>query len=276
MSDNSTGKPPKRALDETGVAACWDDNARRWADDVRAGRDLFREFYTFPAFLEFMPPVAGRRVIDLGCGEGSNTRRFAALGARVTAIDLSSELIALARAEEQRAPLGIRYEVTSFADLEGIADESFDVALSTMALMDGPDFGAAMRQAWRVLAPGGALCFNVLHPCFMTRGFAWLTEDSGAHAALRVADYFDRSPYVERWAFSKGARPEGSSPVEPFTVPRFPLTLADYLNAVVAAGFRITAVGEPQPPEDAVRQHPWLARWRRHAPLVLMVRAAKD
>lgn len=262
-------------LKEDDVAAAWDRNADRWAADVRAGFDLFREFYTFPAFLDFMPPIDGCRVIDLGCGEGANTRRFARLGANVTGIDVSKRLIALARAEEARDPLGVRYEVASYSRLSGFADGGFDVALSTMALMDGPDFAAAMGEACRVLKPGGALCFSVLHPCFMTRGFKWLDGESGPHNGLRVADYFNRSSFVDRWGFSNA--PQAASVVEePFEVPYFAYTLADYLNGMLDAGFRIARIGEPRPGEDLARQHPWLARWRRHAPLVLMLAAVKD
>ena len=261
------------AIDEAAVAACWNGNADRWAEDVRAGRDLHRELFTLPAFLDFMPPIEGLRVIDLGCGEGANTRRFARLGGRLTGIDLSDRLIALARAEEARAPLGIRYEVASFSSLDAIADGSFDVALSTMALMDSPGFAEAMREAWRVLAPGGQLCFSILHPCFMTRGFEWLAGESGPWDGLKVAGYFDPTPWVDSWGFSKS--PEAASVAEPFAVPCFSFTLSDYLNGVTAAGFRILRIAEPPAPEAVAREHPWLERWRRHAAMVLLVLAAK-
>lgn len=261
-------------IDEAAVAACWNRNADRWAEDVRAGRDLHRELFTLPAFLDFMPPIAGRRVIDLGCGEGANTRRFARLGGHLTGIDLSDRLIGLARAEEAQAPLGIRYEVASFSSLDAFADGSFDVALSTMALMDSPAFAEAMHEAWRVLAPGGRLCFSILHPCFMTRGYEWLAGENGAGGGLRVAGYFDPAPWVETWGFSKS--PEAASVAEPFAVPNFPFTLSDYLNGVTGAGFSLLRLAEPPAPEAAALQHPWLERWRRDAAMVLLVLAAKD
>jgi len=73
---------------------------------MRAGFDLYRELYTFPAFLDFMPPISGMDVIDLGCGEGTNTRRFARMGGRMTGIDLSQAMIAYARAEFLSCPAG--------------------------------------------------------------------------------------------------------------------------------------------------------------------------
>jgi 2-polyprenyl-3-methyl-5-hydroxy-6-metoxy-1,4-benzoquinol methylase len=96
-------------LDEAAVAAAWDRNAALWTEEVRSGFDLYRELYTLPAFLDFMPSIAGKQVIDLGCGEGSNTRRFAQLGGTMTGIDLSPEMIKRARQREEEAPLGITY-----------------------------------------------------------------------------------------------------------------------------------------------------------------------
>jgi ubiquinone/menaquinone biosynthesis C-methylase UbiE len=261
-----------KALDEAAVAAAWDRNADQWAKDVQAGYDLYRTLYTLPAYLAFMPVIKNKSVIDLGCGEGSNTRLFAQRGGQMTGIDLSERLIQQARQGEIETPLGIHYEIASFSILAGFSDESFDCVLSTMALMDGPDFPAAMGEAYRVLRPGGLMSFSVLHPCFITRATKWVRDDDGNHLGLRVGRYFERKPFVEHWHFSK--RPS-TDDVVPFAVPRFPRTLSDYLNAVSDAGFRITKIGEPRPDSLLSRKHPWLARWHTHAPLVLFVEAAK-
>lgn len=262
----------ERHLEEADVAAAWNRNADRWSRSVRAGHDRYRELYTLPAFLAFMPGIEGLRVIDLGCGEGANTRRFARLGGRMTGIDLASAMISRARAEEAREPLGIRYEIASFSRIDCCAAESFDCVLSTMALMDGPDFGGAMREAYRLLVPGGRLCFSILHPCFITPTVAWLRAEDGRYSGLKVGRYFDSAHFVEHWRFGKH---EVSRALEPFEVPRFPRTLADIVNDVCRAGFRITEIDEPRPDQAPAEEHPWLARWREHAPLVLLFSAVK-
>lgn len=66
---------------------------------------------------------------EFGCGEGSNTRRFAQLGAAMTGIDLSASMLAHARAQEAREPLGIRYLQASFSDECGLAAGSFDAVV---------------------------------------------------------------------------------------------------------------------------------------------------
>jgi SAM-dependent methyltransferase len=255
---------------EQEVARRWDENASAWAEQVRAGADAYRELYNNPAMLEFIGDVGGRDVLDAGCGEGYQTRILARRGARMIGVDLSARMIELARAEERREPLGIRYEEVSFSDLSIFADCSFDVCVSFMALMDGPDFPAAMRELRRVLRPGGRLVFSILHPCFATRGMQWIRDESGNETGLVVAEYFADDPWIERWKFTKAP---DSGALGEFAVPRFDRILSDYLNAVVAAGFALTEIREPRPSADAAREHPWLRRWRIHAPLFLYVKA---
>jgi SAM-dependent methyltransferase len=257
---------------EEEVARYWDRNADLWAEQVRKGWDYYREHFNNPAFFEFVGAVTGKAALDAGCGEGYNTRLLARSGARVTGVDISKKMVELARREEEKEPLGIRYEVASFSDLSLFDDECFDLVVSFMALMDGPDFGGASREIFSVLRPGGELIFSIIHPCFMTKGYGWLDEDDSGYATkLTVADYFRRQPYVERWRF-KGRAPKD---VRPFAVPVFPRTLSEYVNTLIRAGFVLEEIAEPRPSEDACREHPWLRRWRDHATLFLYVRASK-
>jgi SAM-dependent methyltransferase len=255
------------------VARLWDQNADRWATDVRAGSDAYREHYNNPAFLEFTGDLSGRAVLDAGCGEGHNTRIFARRGARMTGIDVSPRMIELAREEERRTPLGIRYEIASYTALGLFADESFDAVVSTMALMDGPDLPAAMRALYRVLRPGGTLAFSILHPCFLTKGFDWFRDELG-RTRLAVGGYFSDAAWVERWSFSQSPRERAEA--TPFAIARFDRTLSDYINSVIDAGFALRKIAEPRPTEDACAKHAGLRKWRDNAPTFLYVMAAKD
>src|SRR5271166_3002410 len=188
-------------IDEREVAASWDANAPTWSAEVRAGHDRTHEFFTSPRFMEFIPDLAGLSVIDLGCGEGRYTRMFARRGAQMTGVDISPQMLERAREEEKREPLGIRYELVSSAQLRSFAGHSFDAAVSTMALMDTPNFPSVAKEAARVIRPGGGFYFSVLHPCFMTRESAWATDATGRVVGRTISNYSDDNPYSEEWGF---------------------------------------------------------------------------
>src|ERR671916_3059740 len=98
-------------MDHEEVGRYWDGNAEAWTELVRAGYDHYRDGLNTPAFLAMLPGVDGFAGLDLGCGEGHNTRLLAERGARMTGIDISPALVRHAREAEQAHPLGITYEV---------------------------------------------------------------------------------------------------------------------------------------------------------------------
>src|SRR5215467_9166291 len=95
------------------VGRYWNENAAVWTTLARAGYDVYRDYLNTPAFFELLPDVAGRAGLDIGCGEGHNTRLLAKRGARMTAIDIAEDFIAHARRAEAEEPLGIDYRVAS-------------------------------------------------------------------------------------------------------------------------------------------------------------------
>ncbi len=252
------------------VARYWDANAAAWAEQVRRGADVAREWLNNPAFLTFVGDLRGQRVLDAGCGEGYNTRILARRGARMTGADLSERMIALARDEERREPLGIDYARASYTDMAMFTDASFDAVVSFMSLMDGPRFDLAMHELFRVLRPGGLLAFSITHPCFLTKGAHWLRDDQGAKIKLMVGNYFDPAEWVERWRFTD-APPDAPE----FAVPRFDRTLSEYVNTLLGAGFVLERIEEPRPTEEYCAAHPSHGGWRDHAALFLYFRATK-
>ncbi len=253
------------------VAEAWDRNADLWIRHVRAGWDELRETFNNPMFFAFAPDLADRAVIDLGCGEGRNTREMARRGAQVTGIDVSRRMIAAAKATEAVEPLGIAYRVASFSQLDCCAGESFDLALSTMALMDGPDFAGAARETYRVLRPGGGFCFSVLHPCFVTPRQKWVRDDQGKETGFVVGDYFVEDVHIDRWRFQAAPEEDGAL----FAVPRFPHRMETYINGLCEAGFRITGMQEPRPTEEMVAAYPRLGRFRHQIPIFIYFAAEK-
>lgn len=64
-------------MQEIDVAKRWNENADQWARDARAGFNVYRDKFTFPALLDALPAIKGLDVVDFECGEWTNTRVFA-------------------------------------------------------------------------------------------------------------------------------------------------------------------------------------------------------
>jgi 2-polyprenyl-3-methyl-5-hydroxy-6-metoxy-1,4-benzoquinol methylase len=86
----------------------WDEAAKSWVGFVRSGKNYYSEYLNGPALKRTLGDVKGRRVLDIGCGEGCFSRFYAKAGAEVTGIDISEALIEAALEEERRHPLGVR------------------------------------------------------------------------------------------------------------------------------------------------------------------------
>ncbi len=242
-------------MDHVEAGRYWDGNADTWTALARRGFDVYRDHLNTPAFLASLPDVAGLRGLDIGCGEGHNTRMVAGLGARMAAIDVSERFIGHATQAEEEAPLGIEYRVASAVELP-FGDGSFDFATSFMCLMDVPDPGAALAEAVRVLRPGGFLQFSITHPCYDTPHRRNLRDGHGRTYAIEVGGYFDGVPgSIMEWIFSS-APPPARMGLAKFRVPIFHRPLSDWLNLVVRAGLVIEHAAEPCPTDEAVRDCP--------------------
>src|SRR5712692_7909357 len=120
------------------VGRYWNESAESWTKLARAGYDVYRDYLNTPAFFAMLPNVERLAGLDIGCGEGHNTRLLANRGARMTAIDIADVFIAHAQAAEKETPLGIDYQVASAVALP-FADATFDFATAFMSLMDVPE-----------------------------------------------------------------------------------------------------------------------------------------
>src|SRR5688572_9594414 len=112
-------------MDEAEVRRIWESNADAWTALTCSGYDYCRDLYNTPTFLQIIPAIDGLAGLDLGCGEGHNTRLLARRGAQMTGIDFAATFIRHARQAELHEPLGIRYQVASAAELP-FRDSSFD------------------------------------------------------------------------------------------------------------------------------------------------------
>ena len=237
------------------VRRYWNENAEVWTRLARAGYDTYRDFLNTPAFFAMLPAVDGLAGLDIGCGEGYNTRLLAQRGARVTALDIAEGFVRQGQALEDESPLGVRYLVASAVDLP-FGEATFDFATGFMSFMDVPETDRVLGEAYRVLKPGGFLQFSITHPCFDTPHRRNLRDEDGRTYAIEVGDYFrNLEGAVTEWIFS-AAPPAVREGLPKFKVPRFTRTLSQWLNLVLAQGFLLERVEEPRPSDEVVATCP--------------------
>jgi SAM-dependent methyltransferase len=189
-------------------------------------------------------PVAGRRVLEVGCGAAMCSRWLRSQGAEVIGLDLSGQM--LAHAQRAAVRTGVRVPLVQ-ADAQELpfADASVDVACTAFgAIPFVQDSAAVMREVARVLRPGGRWVFATSHP------LRWIfLDDPGPAGLVAHTSYFDRTPYVE-------ADDEGvPSYVEHHR------TLGDRVREIVAAGLRLVDLVEPEWPVELTRE------WGQWSPL---------
>ena len=242
-------------MDHREVGRLWNENADTWTRLSRAGYDVYRDAFNTPAFLAMLPDVEGLTGLDIGCGEGHNTRLLAQRGARMTALDIATAFVGHARQEEDRQPLGIRYLAASAVELP-FADARFDFATGFMSFMDIPDTQRLVAEAYRVLNRGAFLQFSISHPCFATPRSRNLRDETGLTYAYQVGDYFrNLHGDIEEWTFN-AAPPEVRQSVAKFRVPRFTRTVSQWLNLLLDTGFVLERIEEPCPDDDTVGRYP--------------------
>lgn len=112
----------------TGFSDVADEYDRIGLQYQESKRLPFRHYVEEHSMFSLLGDLAGRSVVDLACGDGIYARKLMRAGARrVVGVDISSEMIALAKQAEAAEPLGVRYVVADVAMVQ--LDEQFDIAL---------------------------------------------------------------------------------------------------------------------------------------------------
>ena len=111
--------------------------------------------------LDLMGDLAGRRVLDVGCGDGALAYAAALRGAEAVGVDPDSAMLAAARSRVAETGVGATF-LEGRAEHLPFPDASFDVVVAVTVLCFVSDAMAAMREMTRVLRPGGQLVIGEL------------------------------------------------------------------------------------------------------------------
>ncbi len=246
----------------------WDQMAEWWDNHLGEEGDLWHRTLIDPPLLRLAGEVSGKCVLDLACGNGYLSRRFARQGAMVAGVDASAPLIEHAQRREIREPLGITYHVADAAHLSMLEDSVFDLVICNMALMDIEHADLAIREVARVLKQSGRWVFSLPHPCFDKLGTSgWAIEQIYPTTTIwrKMSHYREITVADVPW-------PQVSDQVVHTRVYHRPLSW--YVRTLHSSGLVVAALEEPEPTEEFLTssaQGPWIAE----IPLHCVIEACK-
>lgn len=175
--------------------------------------------------------LAGRTVLEIGCGAAQCSRFLIAEGAQAVACDLSLGMLRQARLLDRRAaiPPAALPLVQADGGALPFADESFEVVFTAYGVIPFvADSAQVMREVCRVLRPGGRFVFSTSHP------FRWcFLDDPGPAGLTATFSYFDETPYVEVDPAGRAGYVEHHR------------TLGHRVRELVQAGLRVVDIVEP-------------------------------
>jgi SAM-dependent methyltransferase len=214
----------------------------------------------WPALRALLPRLAGRNVLDLGCGFGWFCRWARQRGAaHVLGIDVSEKMLARGRAET--ADPAVDYIRADMEQLE-LPAGSFDLVYSSLALHYVENLSGLILRVHRSLVPGGRLVFSVEHPIFTAPADPKWSIDAAGHKTWPVDGYLNEGPRSTDW-LAKGVIKQHR-------------TIAAYVNMLIGIGFTLSHIEEWGPTKAQIAAEPSWADERQRPPFLLMAAERRD
>lgn len=166
-------------------------NVAGWYDDVVNDPDSYQVQVILPNVVRITAPKKGDRVLDLACGQGFFSHALAAQGATVTGIDISPELVSIAK---KHAGHTEEFFVSSADNLSKFKDKSFDSVVCVLAIQNIERMNETFREVGRILKNGGKFVLVINHPAFRIPGrTAWGFDEKANVQYRRVDGYMAES-----------------------------------------------------------------------------------
>jgi ubiquinone/menaquinone biosynthesis C-methylase UbiE len=242
-------------------ASGWDEMAHWWNEKQGDEGDLWHRALIDPPLIRLVGKVDGLHILDLACGNGYLSRRFARQGASITAVDANEPLIERVRIREEQESLGITYHVADAAHLDMLDDGIFDLVICNMALMDIENAEGAIREVSRVLKTRGSFVASISHPCFdKVNTSGWDIEYIYPNTTI----WRKMSRYRE---IAVDDLPWRKVPGKIVITPSYHRPLSWYFRILRTSGMVVAAFEEPEPTEEFLEndlQAPWIAEIPLH------------
>ena len=197
--------------------ARFDNVAARWWDMDGPFRPLHELNPQRLAFIAERQPLAGSRIVDIGCGGGIMSEALARAGADVVAIDLAPEALDVARLHALDVGVRVDYRLQSAEDLAAEMPGQFDAVSCLEMLEHVPDPESTVRACARLVAPGGWVFFSTINRNPKSFLFAIVGAEhvlqmlpKGTHEYAR----FIRPSELGRWCRDAGLDASGTRGLE--------------------------------------------------------------
>lgn len=213
-----------RGPDENG----WASSAGAWLARMPEQGDFAREFILDAPMKERVRASGASSMLDVGCGDGRFCRMAASLGVAATGIDPVPDFVAHARSFHPEGTY-----VQGFPETLPFPDQSFDLVVFYMSLIDIDGFSDALTEATRVLSPSGRILIANLSSFATSNGTIGRITDTAGNSHFPLGDYLTPRP---DWVAWDGLR-----------VRNWHRPLSAYMAACLDLDLRLTLFSEPTP-----------------------------
>ncbi|MCL6465544.1 MAG: methyltransferase domain-containing protein [candidate division WOR-3 bacterium] len=227
--------PPR---DYIPVAPVWERNP----DDS----DIWRRVVVMPSLalnqaeMEFLGPIAGKRVCVIGTGDGMAPLALAAMGAKVRLIDPSNSGLDVVMVRAQIVGVELDYQEAELTNLSSLGENVCEIAYAAQVAGLIEDLGTFYQAVFSILEPGGRLVVNEYHPIRRI----WKQEPGPPRLAF---SYFERRRPRGEEDFEEGF----ATPGKAFGRYNYHWTVSDHFYFLSQAGFKVVGLEEV----GDVRQH---------------------
>jgi ubiquinone/menaquinone biosynthesis C-methylase UbiE len=223
---------------------------------LRKNDQGFNALIENPAIRSLFPDVAGKTIIDLGCGFGDLCRYLHELGAGfVLGIDISERMLAVA--ETQTNKKTIQYKRCAIEDFS-IDVGSVDLVVSSLALHYIADYLKLVKKIYAGLKIGGHFIFSVEHP--MSTANPQAIHCTSDNEYWPIFNYRNEGQFQQTWFIEN--------------VIKYHRTIQTYINNLIEAGFAIEKILEPMPNDELTTKRPDFTIHQIRPP-ILVIRVCK-
>ena len=210
----------------------WGEVAQ-WYDGVVEGDDSYQQKVIAPNLMRLLALKEGERILDLACGQGFFARTIAETGAQVFGVDISKELVAVAK---QKGTERIEYHVAPAHKLDFLKEQSVEKGICVLALQNMENYQEVLREVSRVLVDGGKFYLVLNHPAFRIP-----KESEWGYDEEKGVQYRRLDRYISEGREEIEMHPGKQS--KEVTV-SFHRPLQSYFKAFEKAGFAVTRMEE--------------------------------